>query len=454
MQKTTHEIRESRLFGFSLQALLVLAFVTGGSAQISGWDDTVLQLLALPVIAWASWRIGRLPASTMRNLGLVVAALVALVPLLQLLPIPEAIWRLPDARQRLAADLAAVGANTEFRWSLAPLATERAFVFLLPPLAAFVATLAVEPERHWSLLRTIMLLAMASLLLAFVQLGVPAESPLNPFPRWAHLMNGIFANQNHQAISLVVAIVIALAAMLGALRHVGEGRRQAWTPWVFGFLALFAGCALPLMTSRGAVLIAVLAVGLVPVAMGVFTGRRLRASVPARIGLAACIALVLIGAWGAIGWIQADVVDELRAPLRAATLELGRQHAPLGAGMGAFVAAFEQGAPDALLLPTYINHAHNDWLQWWMEAGWMGVAVLALALAVFATASIRALRHGGRDRWLAVAAMLGVVALMLHSWVDYPLRTVSLATVAATMVAIVVSRGMAGDLRIARPPGS
>ena len=205
MQTTTDASRESRLFGIALQGLLVLSFLTGGSAQISGRDDTVVQLLALPMLAWALWRIGRQPASSMRNRGLAVAALVALVPLLQLLPVPEWLWRLPEARQALAADLAAVGAATDLHWSLVPPATERAFLFLLPPLAAFVGTLATGAEQHRALLRTVMLLAMFSLLLAFVQLGVPPENPLNPFPQWAHRFNGIFANQNHQAISMVPA---------------------------------------------------------------------------------------------------------------------------------------------------------------------------------------------------------------------------------------------------------
>lgn len=440
MQTTTDASREDRLFGLALQGLLILAFLTGGSAQISGWDDTAVQLLALPVLAWAVWRISRLPLCTMRNVALAVAGLVALVPLLQLLPIPESIWSLPDARRQLAADLAAVGVTPEFRWSLAPHATERAFLFLLPSLAAFAGALAVGPDMHWRLLRMIMLLAMFSLLLAFVQLGVPAESPLHPFPEWAHQFNGVFANQNHQGISMVVAIIIALAGMLAAIRHMGDGRRQAWSPWVLGFLALFALCALPLTGSRGAVLIAGFAVGVVPLALGVFARHRLRASMLARVGLVACIALILLGAWGAAGWMRVDAVDELRGLLRATTLELGRQHAPLGTGLGAFVPAFEQGAPLALLLPSYVNHAHNDWLQWWMEAGWLGAALLALAIAVLGAAGMAALRHGGNDRVSTVAAMLGAVALLLHSWVDYPLRTVSLATVVAILVAIVVGK--------------
>src|SRR5690606_15127965 len=109
MPTSTETSLDSGPFRYVLQALLVLAFLTGGSSQISGWDDTAVQLLAVPVLAWALWRIAGQPASAGRNLALGVAALIASVPLLQMLPVPESLWRLPEARQRLAADLAAVG---------------------------------------------------------------------------------------------------------------------------------------------------------------------------------------------------------------------------------------------------------------------------------------------------------------------------------------------------------
>ena len=264
MDRSIHDRRLAR----ALYLLVAIAFVTGGSAQISGWDDTVVQLLAVPVLAWALWRLAALPASPLRWLALAGAAMVALVPLLQLLPIPAFLWHMPDARQLLADDLAVFGVVPEFRWSLAPAETERALLFLLPPLAAFAATLAVGPTAHRRLLTLVVALAMGSLFLGFAQLGVPEESVLNPYPEWAALFNGVFANRNHQGISLVLATIIGLAGALAALPHARDGLRQAWTPWVLGFIALFALCAIPLTGSRGAVLIAVFAVAAGPTALG------------------------------------------------------------------------------------------------------------------------------------------------------------------------------------------
>lgn len=440
MQTTVDDRRDSRWLGHALQWLLVLAFVTGGSSQISGWDDTTVQLLSLPILAWGLWAISGQRANAFRNGAIAVAALIAMVPLLQLMPLPEGVWRWPDARQQLADDIAAAGGVPEFRWSLDPSATRAALLFLLPPLAAFAATLATGRTVHRRLLLTIMLLGLFSLLLGFAQLGVPRESLLNPFPRWAAQLNGVFANQNHQGISLVLTIIVALTGMLTSAARAGEGLRQAWTPWLYGFVALFALCALPLTNSRASVLIAVFAVAAVPLALGFFDPASVRRDWRAKAGLAGSLGLIALGVWGTLGWMRVDAVDELRSVFRATTVDIGAAHSPLGAGIGAFVPAFEQAAPPILLRPYYINHAHNEFVQWWLEGGLVAMVVLAAALLALSWAAARALRVRKPDRAQAVVAVTGLAALLGHSWVDYPMRTVSLATVAAVLAGILVVR--------------
>lgn len=84
--------------------------------------------------------------------------------------------------------------------------------------------------------------------------------------------------------------------------------------------------------------------------------------------------------------------------------------------------------PFELLGPRYINHAHNDWLQFVIEGG-AAAALLMVAGAAFAI--IRIVRMVGEDKegkatgeaWLGLGllAVLGVASL-----VDYPLRVPSI----------------------------
>ena len=74
--------------------------------------------------------------------------------------------------------------------------------------------------------------------------------------------------------------------------------------------------------------------------------------------------------------------------------------------------------------------------------------VLLAVLATLAAVGMRALRERGAGRVPGLVALMGLGALLLHSWVDYPMRTVSLATVAAVLAGIVVAQAVR-----ARPRG-
>src|SRR5690606_7045481 len=142
----------------------------------------------------------------------------------------------------------------------------------------------------------------------------------------------------------------------------------------------------PLSTSRAGMAIAlpILAMALAmtgTLRLGMI-GRSKRATALA-MGLAL---LAVIGVRAAMGWMAVDQAEELRHAMAVATIADGKAEAPLGGGVSSFVQIFAQAAPAQLRMASYVNHAHNEYAQWWLEAGWLGMAVLALALALLATA--------------------------------------------------------------------
>ena len=97
---------------------------------------------------------------------------------------------------------------------------------------------------------------------------------------------------------------------------------------------------------------------------------------------------------------------------------------PAGAVQGGVAWLFMAVEPEALLKPTYFNHAHNDYLELLIEGGLAGAAILAAALAWWARAAWRAWRlpAGGE----ALRARLGAIVVLLvlmASATDYPART-------------------------------
>ncbi|HQV73332.1 MAG: hypothetical protein WAR01_08185 [Dokdonella sp.] len=99
---------------------------------------------------------------------------------------------------------------------------------------------------------------------------------------------------------------------------------------------------------------------------------------------------------------------------------------------------------------AYVNNAHNEYAQWWLEGGVMGVLVMLLALAVLARALLGLLRMraGSTARVCGIAAMTGIGVIALHSTVDYPLRTQALMAVFSVLCGIAV--GAAGTVSAPR----
>jgi len=409
----------------SLLALTVLlvgmAVFTGGGSRDRGWGDALTQLLAWPVLLLAVWNLAGVEDGRKR---------LWLVGVAMLLPLGIALqW------------IAGI--------TLTPWATERAIWSVLPAVAAFAAVLALPRQSRAVAAWAVVALATFSLLLGYLQLGAPQDSLLNPFPEWPPALNGLYANPNHQATSIAVALVLVLAWLLHRQPVPAEGAGSWWATRVaMGGVALFLLVGLPLTGSRAAVLIAAAAIIAIPVANG-WLRRRLRHG--RRLALVAMIGGAIAGAFllvSASAWLKVDQQQESRTAVYAATSRMALETLPAGTGVGSFVPWFEAHAPDSLVRRTYFNHAHSEYLQWWLEGGVLGLAWIALLLAFAVWARPRT----GPDRpdWLAVGAWVGVVLILAHSAVDYPLRTPAMMTVAALLAGIAAAGRL--DTREAQTP--
>ena len=94
----------------------------------------------------------------------------------------------------------------------------------------------------------------------------------------------------------------------------------------------------------------------------------------------------------------------------------------LGSGFGTFTLIYPSYEVQTGIFDEFVNHAHNDYLELILEGGIMFVA----ALFLYAMALLLKLIFGRIENQQKVA-LLGIVFLLLHSLVDYPLRTMALA---------------------------
>ena len=431
---------------FLLPALLVLllaVWLGGGVTQDDTSIDEWLQLLALPLLPVAAVvLLAELPDDRYRRSGIAVALLIAAVPLLQLLPMAAAGWNLPPGRCGLAADLRQAGVDAfPMRWTLSPHATEGALWSLMPALAAFFAAMALEAGHRRRLVQAIVVLVLFNVAFAFFQTGLPQGSQLRLYQDFDAGFGGLLVNPNHQATACIIGMVLAVGLAVEARGRVERGETRPHMPWWYAGLA---GCLLlmvPLSTARAGMPIAFASLALVLVLTGVLRPGRIGRSRRATALALALAVMAIVGVRVAIGWVAVDQAEELRHTMAVATVVAGERQAPLGSGVGSFVQVFEQSAPPALHLRRYVNHAHNEYAQWWLEAGWPGMLALAFALAVLALCGwcIASLRIRNGHAALAAGGFVAICAVLAHSWADYPLRTITLMTTTAALAGLMLA---------------
>lgn len=114
-----------------------------------------------------------------------------------------------------------------------------------------------------------------------------------------------------------------------------------------------------------------------------------------------------------------------------------------GVGYGNFERAYQIYEQPSMIFSSYVNHAHNDYLELVFEGG--ALAALIIAAYFFLLGSrIPALRNSPFQK----AALLSIIFVLIHSLVDYPLRTLALALPFGYLNAVVFH----GGFRRREPP--
>ena len=86
----------------------------------------------------------------------------------------------------------------------------------------------------------------------------------------------------------------------------------------------------------------------------------------------------------------ADPLEDSRLSFVAHTIEAAKAYMPLGSGLGTFVpvyAMFEK--PEDTVINSYVNRAHNDVLELWLETGVLGLVLMGLFVIWLAARSVK-----------------------------------------------------------------
>lgn len=356
----------------------------------------------------------RRPSAALRA----VLVMMVMLPALQLIPLPPALWRmLPDGVLRYDV-LSLVAAQDAWRpLSLVPLMTAGAVLLAFSFAVLLTAMIALPERRFEQLLIALGLVALVNIGIGIVQ-AASGGSPR--FIARAHhgALLGFFANKNH--IGVVIAASLALSAYLVELFPVLRTRRSLW---LFAATLLAVICVIP--TNSRAGLLLTLTVGLWITLKLVAVGKPWMRVAVAGSGITLAALLSFSPVFDRVYGRFNDVGDDLRWRFIEQSMPLVHSHGLLGAGGGSFRRLFAVNERLTWVKPTFVNEAHNEYLQIVIEYGVFGVAVLVAGVVALAWAGWRSwcsAEHGSLDRRRLEVGAVIVALFMVHSAIDYPLR--------------------------------
>jgi O-antigen ligase len=130
-----------------------------------------------------------------------------------------------------------------------------------------------------------------------------------------------------------------------------------------------------------------------------------------------------------------------REQILATTSKAIADFMPLGSGLGSFVKVYRlYESPDAVT-NEYVIHAHNDYVELALELGVAGVILILLFLGWWISQCLAVWRKGEGGPW-ARAASIASAAVLVHSLVDFPLRTAAISAGFAMCLALLADRRM------------
>jgi O-antigen ligase len=436
------DIADTTVTILSFLLLLVACALGGGQG---GLGDTLAQEISLLVVAsmlvlavrgrWHSRAAKWVPWLVLLPLSL---------PLLQLLPMPGWLLAAGPARRELASQLGFLHLSLPHTISLDATATEASLWQLLPALALFLVVPTRSRRTQLWILAALFAIAIATVLLGMAQEGAgTGEVRLYDLTNRDQAV-GLFANRNHFAGMLAMLLPVAIGWVAWAVAERLEGRRMSPLAIVAGvavIVMLVIGIALS--RSRAGLLLALVGVlATAPLLLSLNKQKGARRFLLIVGGLCALFTLQF-SLLGAIPRLVQSGLEDGRVSYARTTAKAAVAYMPWGSGLGTFRHAYQPF--EARENPTryIVNHAHNDYLELALEGGLAALLLLAFGAAAWISRGLNLLRAkpdatrgSGLSSLLRRCAWLGASMGLLHSAMDFPLRTTAAMCVFAVLAAI------------------
>lgn len=383
-----------RALPWAVASMLALLPVYLVKQSVLGIPVTALEVLILGATVgaalggWLKWRVGALGRLALPTLALVVLWVVSAT----------------------LSDDARAGFGAIKAWLVEPIL-----------LAALVVYASRSDRARWimvgGLLAGAAVLSLYGIAEKLFGFGLPPDGRLN----------SVFVPANYHA--MLTAPVLALCLPL--LRRIGGSVR-----WLVALAAAVVGIALLLTQSYG---------GFLSVSVAVLVWLSTLPVPQRRVGfiLVALVALAVVASLGRtekfhlLGKFGERSPSSVRVQIWRTSTELIRQHPLLGVGPNAFEAPYREAVPKLYWPPLewLVAQPHSLYFALLTETGVLGFAAFVWLLVGWWRAALTPIRSLAARPW-ALAALLSLLAILVHGFVDTPLFKNDLSALFAFLLAL------------------
>lgn len=432
-------------FGVGLLLLALAPLVRGGNRYVALVGLEWLGLLVLWLIALSVFLRPNLAEQERDAVApisngewiLILSPLWA--ALLFLTPIPISLWvALPG--HSLYLNVAGTGWRV---LSLTPDATVASLLAGIPLAAVFTLARTAQPAL-------VRLLPVALVVSAFVQavwglLQAGSFKELYFDAEFAGGLIGSFANANHFANYIAMILPLAVFGLWRAISRSRKERHQrppvVAVFWSLVLLVLLAAVLASGSRTGGITALVVLILTVLLLLQRVSGLSRRWYGLGA--GALLLAVLVIVGVNSLVTRFDTGRLGNdasFRWHLMDSTWRAAGVFWPTGSGPGSFASVYPQFQPPGLR--AFIEHAHSDYVQLLMELGALFVILACLTmwlifrqvLALWQKSRLASSELGIVQ--LQLCCGLGLLAILLHSWVDFNLRIPANAIVAACLLGV------------------
>ncbi|TFI59908.1 O-antigen ligase family protein [Sphingomonas parva] len=420
-------------------AYLTLCLLLGGASGGGFWANLALQLLALPILIWGIVARRSTPMTSAARSLIVLLSVATAVVLIQLVPLPPSLWTILPGREPIAKGFELLGRPLPWMpLSLAPSKTVASALWMLPAVAVLLGILRIGGFKPSWLAASLLVVTAASVGLGALQLSAGAGSPLYFYRITnADAAVGFFANTNNMAELLVVAIPFLGAVYLSASKRGSSVQRTSGLLTVL--LGALAVLLVGILVNRSLAGLGLMIPTIAATALMLVFRRRQAPSWSGLLVVAllvGSVALVLGSGFGNnLTTSEARQSTTSRYTSFNTTIEAAGDYLPVGSGLGTFPQIYPMYEDPQQVDRWYMNHAHNDYLELWLEFGVPGAALILAFLMWWLWRVVRVWRATDPDPF-ARAATIGSAVILAHSFVEFPLRTAAISAVFAVCLAL------------------